>query len=124
MEQHAKSAAFLSQAEFEDIFGSVCNWERWGPADAKGTLNYITPKHVCAAAALFRSGRALSLSLPINTVAAPDNSRPSLHHMVNSACCLHPGNVEVEATAEEIGAVTAAEMVEYQTPPTTIRPSA
>ena len=62
----------------------MCNWGRWGPHDERGTLNYLTPEHVRAAAALVRLGRTVSLSLPINTVAGPDNPRPALHHMVRT----------------------------------------
>ena len=72
----------LSHAEFEQIFHSVCNWGRWGPDDQQGTLHYITPDHVRGAAALVRSGRTVSLALPLNTIAGPDNPRPSIHHMV------------------------------------------
>lgn len=74
----------VSSAEFDALFERVSNWGRWGPDDEKGTLNYITPKHVCDAAALVRSGRTVSLSLPINTVAGPDNPRPSVHYMVKT----------------------------------------
>lgn len=72
----------LTAAEFNHLLEDVRNWGRWGPDDERGTLNYITPAHVRAAAALVRSGRTVSLSLPINTVAGPDNPRPSIHHMV------------------------------------------
>jgi len=72
----------VSNAEFEELFQSVCNWGRWGPDDERGTLNYITPGHIRAAAALVCSGRSVSLSLPINTVAGPDNARPAVHYMV------------------------------------------
>ena len=37
--------------EFDEIFESVKNWGRWGPDDELGTLNYITPDTVRAAAA-------------------------------------------------------------------------
>jgi kynurenine formamidase len=36
---------------------------------------------VCAAAALVRRGRSVSLSLPINTIAGPDNPIPALYYM-------------------------------------------
>lgn len=73
---------FLSQADFEEIFRSVSNWGRWGSEDERGTLNYITPEHIRAAAALVRTGQSISLSLPLNMIAGPDNPRPSVHHMV------------------------------------------
>ena len=34
------------------MYKSVKNWGRWGPDDELGTLNYITPDKVAAAAAL------------------------------------------------------------------------
>jgi kynurenine formamidase len=67
----------VSVAEFEQIFESVKNWGRWGPDDELGTLNYITPEKVRAAAALVRSGRRVSLAIPINKTAGPDNPMPA-----------------------------------------------
>jgi kynurenine formamidase len=69
----------VSLAEFEAMFESVKNWGRWGPDDQLGTLNYITPEHVRAAAGLVRSGRTVSMEIPINTVAGPDNPNPAIH---------------------------------------------
>jgi kynurenine formamidase len=68
----------ISVAEFEQIFESVKNWGRWGPDDDLGTLNYITPDHVRRAATLVRSGRRVSLSIPINRVSGPDNPLQAL----------------------------------------------
>jgi len=72
----------MSAQEFDQLFLAVCNWGRWGPDDEHGTLNHITPDHVRAAAALVRSGRSVSLAIPINTVAGPDNPHPAIHYMV------------------------------------------
>ena len=69
-------------AEFERIFAEVSNWGRWGPDDQLGTLNYLTADMVVTAAGLVRSGRHVSMSLPINTVAGPDNPNPALHHVI------------------------------------------
>ena len=74
----------VSAVEFDQLFKQVCNWGRWGSDDEKGTLNYLSPEHVRASAALVKSGRTVSLSLPINTVAGPDNPRPSVHYMVKT----------------------------------------
>ncbi len=71
----------ISVAEFEAIFESVKNWGRWGKDDERGTLNYITPGHVRLAASFVRSGRSISLAIPINTVAGPDNPHPAIHYM-------------------------------------------
>ncbi len=72
----------VSAKEFDELFKKVCNWNKWGPDDERGTLNYITGEHICAAAKLVQSGRSVSLALPINTVAGPDNPRPAAHYMV------------------------------------------
>ncbi len=74
----------LSAQEFEDLFQSVCNWGRWGPDDERGTLNYITPERLRAAAGLVRSGRSVSMAQPINKVAGPDNPHPAVHYMVQN----------------------------------------
>lgn len=76
-----KAAVKMSLDEFERLFESVKNWGRWGADDVKGTLNYLTPAHVRAAAALVRSGRSVSMAIPMNTVAGPDNPNPVIHYM-------------------------------------------
>jgi kynurenine formamidase len=70
-----------STDEFDQLFDSVKNWGVWGPEDTRGTLNYIRPEHVREAASLVRSGRSISLSLPVNKVAGPDNPNPAIHYM-------------------------------------------
>lgn len=42
------------------------NWGRWGPADELGTLNHIRPEDVVAASKLVRTGKAFSLSIPLD----------------------------------------------------------
>jgi kynurenine formamidase len=79
MTQAMPSGAQVSLEEFEQIFESVKNWGRWGPDDQLGTLNFITPGHVRLAAGLVQSGRRVSLEIPINTVAGPDNPNPAIH---------------------------------------------
>jgi kynurenine formamidase len=73
--------ARISLDEFERLFESLKNWGKWGPEDVKGTLNYLTPEKVRAAAALVRSGRSVSMEIPINTLAGPDNPSPAIHYM-------------------------------------------
>ena len=70
--------------EFDRLFQRVCNWGRWGPNDERGALNYITPTEVRHAASLVRAGRSVSMAVPINTVAGPDNPHPAVHYMVQS----------------------------------------
>jgi kynurenine formamidase len=74
----------VSKAEFDKLFEAVRNWGRWGPDDEKGTLNYIGPEQVRRAAGLVRSGRSVSMAVPINKVAGPDNPRPATHYMVQN----------------------------------------
>ena len=62
--------------EFDEIFEKVKNWGRWGPDDQLGTLNYLTPDSVRAAAALVRSGRHVTMAIPMNTVAGPGQPEP------------------------------------------------
>ena len=40
------------------------NWGRWGTDDEIGTLNFVGPEQVRAAATLVRQGKTVSLSLP------------------------------------------------------------
>ena len=75
---------YISSEEFDEIFQSVSNWGRWGEDDEKGTLNYITPKTVQKAASLVKSGRTVSLAIPINKVAGPDNPHPALHYITHN----------------------------------------
>jgi len=72
----------VTLAEFDEIFEAVKNWGRWGDGDELGTLNYITPDTVRAAAALVRSGRRATMAIPMNTAAGPDNPSPVTHHVV------------------------------------------
>lgn len=74
----------VSKTEFDKLFQSVCNWGRWGPDDEKGTLNYIRPEHVRHAAGLVRKGLSVSMAVPIDKTAGPDNPRPAAHYMIQS----------------------------------------
>ena len=44
----------ISLPQFEQLFESIKNWGKWGEHDQRGTLNYITPDKIRAAAALVR----------------------------------------------------------------------
>jgi kynurenine formamidase len=68
----------VSIEEFERIFDSVKNWGRWGANDERGTLNLITPEKVRESALLVRSGHQVSMGIPINTTAGPDNPNPAV----------------------------------------------
>ena len=68
MKKIAKNA--LSQdvtlQTLEDAAKRLSNWGKWGPDDELGTLNYVTPADLIAAAALVRQGKSFSLGLDFN----------------------------------------------------------
>jgi kynurenine formamidase len=43
------------------------NWGKWGADDELGTLNYITPEKIVAAAQLVRRGAVFSLAIPFDS---------------------------------------------------------
>ncbi|MET8876552.1 cyclase family protein [Nocardia sp. NPDC004604] len=72
--------------EFLDIAERVNNWGRWGDDDEIGTLNLITDEVVRNAAATVRTGRRVSLAVPlqqhgIQTGLIPGRVNP-LHSMI------------------------------------------
>lgn len=47
------------------IAQQVRNWGKWGPDDELGTLNYVTPDTIAAAARLATSGKVFALGIPL-----------------------------------------------------------
>jgi Putative cyclase len=70
-----------SKAEVESYLRDRRNWGRWGSDDQVGAVNLITPDKRVRAAALVRSGRAVSLSRPFPKDPAPNNPNPAQHFM-------------------------------------------
>ena len=69
----------------EEVLGyaeTLRNWDRWGPDDELGTLNFITPEKRVAAAREVRSGRTVSLAHDLNTHSQPNNPQPAAHMML------------------------------------------
>ena len=58
----------LTTAGIEAYLTSLSNWGRWGDDDRIGTLNLITDEVRVAAASIIRTGRAVSLSRPIDAL--------------------------------------------------------
>jgi kynurenine formamidase len=56
----------MDRVIFDGIAARVRNWERWGPEDARGTLNHIDGEALRRGAAEVRGGRMFSLSLPLD----------------------------------------------------------
>jgi len=59
------SARRWTDDELIALYARVNNAGRWGPDDELGTLNHITPQKRIAAAGLVRTGRTVSLALPL-----------------------------------------------------------
>ena len=60
------SAAQPNIDTVRDLAKRCCNWGRWGHEDQIGTLNHVRPEDVVAAAGLIRTGRVVSLSIPLD----------------------------------------------------------
>ncbi|MSQ12628.1 MAG: cyclase family protein [Dehalococcoidia bacterium] len=70
-----------SKAEIESYLKEKNNWGRWGKDDQVGAVNLITPQKRAQAAALVRTGRAVSLSREFPKTPAPNNPTPAQHFM-------------------------------------------
>ena len=55
-------------ADNTDAQSLPCNWGRWGPDDELGTLNHITDDARSRGARSVRTGRSVSLAMPIDPV--------------------------------------------------------
>lgn len=65
--QESKSSTFNYEAidsdeSIERILPEISNWNRWGPDDEIGTLNFITPKKIAKASKLIKKGITVSLA--------------------------------------------------------------
>jgi hypothetical protein len=70
-----------TKAEVESYLRDRRNWGRWGANDQVGAVNLITADKRVRAAALVRSGRAMSLSREFPKTPAPNNANPAQHFM-------------------------------------------
>ncbi|MGN6333824.1 MAG: cyclase family protein [Motilibacteraceae bacterium] len=77
----------LTRAEFDEIYDRLRRWgapaQESGSVDQRGARAGLGPEQVLAALSVPRTGRTVSLALPLNRTAGPDNARPALHHMVD-----------------------------------------
>ncbi|GAA5092269.1 cyclase family protein [Microbacterium yannicii] len=55
-----------AEAAIASVSASVSNWDRWGPDDARGTVNFIDADKRVAASSLVIRGETFSLSLPFD----------------------------------------------------------
>jgi len=72
----------MDEADVLALFERCSNQGRWGEDDTLGTLNFITPQKRVEAARLVRSGRTVSMALPLRRVASRSNPIPIVHRMI------------------------------------------
>jgi hypothetical protein len=61
----------VTKEQFEKWVTELSNWGRWGKDDERGALNLITPAKRQQAAALVKTGTAVSLSRPVRRSEQP-----------------------------------------------------
>ncbi|MFG1603280.1 cyclase family protein [Actinoplanes sp. NPDC049265] len=67
---------------FDDLPDSSA-WSFFGPDDRRGTINFLTPARVAAAAGLIRTGERFGLDHPVNAFEPyPTGTRPPTRHHV------------------------------------------
>lgn len=64
VERASTGRAYRGQDLIEDYIRRFSNWGRWGEDDQLGTLNFVGPEEIQAAAALVRQGKVISMALP------------------------------------------------------------
>lgn len=62
MPRHHMEKMF-DMAKLRETAEKCNNWGRWGPDDEAGTLNFVAPEDIIAAAGLIRKGKVFSLAL-------------------------------------------------------------
>jgi kynurenine formamidase len=74
----------MNQADIDRLMKELSNWGRWGKEDQLGTLNLITPQKRIQAAALVKSGIAVSLARNVEKESSADNPMPFTHKMLST----------------------------------------
>ena len=70
-----------SDRYLDDLLPRLSNWGRWGQADQRGTLNYITAATIRSARELVTDGRTVSLARPVK-LAGNDGIRRAEYEMM------------------------------------------
>ncbi len=78
-----RGAPRLSADEFHDLFHRLKRETARGPSDRRGGLNNLTPAQVLDGVATVRSGRTVSLAVPVEADPGRDNPDPCHHEMTN-----------------------------------------
>ncbi|AZM58222.1 MULTISPECIES: cyclase family protein [unclassified Streptomyces] len=76
----------MNKPTYDELAGArppYSAWEVFGPDDELGTVNWLTPDRVAAAARLVRTGERFSLDHPVNAFEPyPTGTRPATRHHV------------------------------------------
>jgi kynurenine formamidase len=56
----------VGKAAIAEASEKLSNWGRWGKDDQIGTLNFVTPERVAAAAKLVKKGKVFGMGIPLN----------------------------------------------------------
>jgi kynurenine formamidase len=56
----------VSEKAVREAAKKLSNWGKWGKDDRIGTLNYVTPKEVAAAAKLVKQGKVFGMGIPLD----------------------------------------------------------
>ena len=80
--QGPEGRAPRNAAEFDTMFQQIKNWGRWGADDQLGSANLLTDATRKRAVRLAKTGQSVSLSHPLMTDKADDNTSPFEHTML------------------------------------------
>lgn len=75
----------MSAADFRSLYELLRRGNPWGREDRRGALNAITPGRVAAAASEVRTGRTVSLAVPVENETSADNPDPWVHELSHPA---------------------------------------
>jgi kynurenine formamidase len=69
-------------ADLPELDGEKCAWDLFGPDDAFGTLNWLAPELVAAAARAVGQGRVVNLDLPVDFGTRLSKKRTPMRHTI------------------------------------------
>ncbi|MET9730355.1 cyclase family protein [Streptomyces sp. NPDC006458] len=75
----------MSEAAFRELYRALREQSSREVDSRRGALARLTPERVAAAAGEVRTGRAVSLAAPVQTVPGPDDPQPASHWMIAPA---------------------------------------
>ncbi len=78
----------MSSQTFESLAERLSNWGRWGDDDQLGTVNFITPAKVAAAAELVLSGEIVPLGIEFGS-SGPQVAHPRRFNPLHFMSALH-----------------------------------